>query len=78
MFNNFIVNNLFIMEEIEIKIRECLTKKLIGTKYDKAKMIDERCKQLINIHRTWIAFAHFEQTPEQMAEVLYQYELNLK
>jgi hypothetical protein len=66
------------MEEIEIEIRKCLTKKLKGTKYDKANMIDERCKQLINIHRTWIAFAHFEQTPEQMAQALFVYEQNLK
>ena len=66
------------MENLEKEIRLCLAKKLKDTKYDKANMVDERCKQLINIHRTWIAFAHFEQTPEQMAEVLYQYELNLK
>jgi hypothetical protein len=66
------------MEEIEKEIRECLAKKLIGTKYDKAKMIDERTKQLINIHRTWLAFAKENHTPKQMAEVLYKYELNLK
>jgi hypothetical protein len=66
------------MENLEKEIRECLGKKLKDTKYDKANMIDERCKQLINIHRSWILFAQQKQTPEQMAEVLYQYELNLK
>jgi hypothetical protein len=66
------------MENLEKEIRVCLAKKLKDTKYDKANMIDERCKQLINIHRTWISFAQHEQTPQQMAEVLYQYELNLK
>jgi hypothetical protein len=65
------------MENLEIKIRECLAKKLKDTKYDKANMIDERCKQLINIHRSWITFAQHKQTPEQMAEVLYKYEMNL-
>jgi ATP-dependent Zn protease len=66
------------MENLEIKIRECLGKKLKDTKYDKANMIDERCKQLINIHRSWILFAQHKQTPEQMAEVLFKYEQNLK
>ena len=66
------------MENLEKEIRECLGKKLKDTKYDKANMIDERCKQLINIHRSWITFAQHKQTPKQMAEVLYQYELNLK
>jgi hypothetical protein len=66
------------MENVEKEIRVCLAKMLKDTKYDKANMIDERCKQLINIHRSWITFAQHKQTPKQMAEVLYQYELNLK
>ena len=65
------------MKNLEIKIKECLIEKLKGIKHKKANMIVERCKQLINIHRSWIVFAQFKQTPEQMAEVLYQYELNL-
>jgi hypothetical protein len=65
------------MENVEKEIRVCLAKMLKDTKYDKANMIDERCKQLINIHRTWITFAQHEKTPEQMAEVLFKYEQNL-
>lgn len=66
------------MENVEKEIRVCLAKMLKDTKYDKANMIDERCKQLINIHRSWILFAQHKQTPKQMAEALYKYEQNLK
>jgi predicted small secreted protein len=65
------------MEDIEDKIKNILIEKLKGSKYDKANIMLERVKQLLNIHRSWIIFAKFKQTPEQMAQALYQYELNL-
>lgn len=65
------------MENVEKEIKEILVGKLKKINFRNNFMIEERVEQLLNIHRTWIAFAKFKQTPEEMAQVLFQYEMNL-
>lgn len=62
------------MDGIENEIRKHLVNKLKTTNYTD---LTERANQLIAIHRSWIAFAQFNSTAEDMAEVLYTYQKNL-
>jgi hypothetical protein len=42
--------------------------------YAKTNRLNERIDTLLNIHRSWVAFAAYRQTYEQLAESLYQYD----
>jgi hypothetical protein len=62
------------MKIVEQNIRIILLEKMKDSIYAKTNRLNERIDTLLNIHRSWVAFAVYRQTYEQLAESLYQYD----
>jgi hypothetical protein len=65
------------MQITEQNIRVILLDKMKNSIHAKVNKLNERIDTLLNIHRSWIAFAQFKQTYEQMAETLLKYDKNI-
>ena len=65
------------MKITEQNIRVILLNKMKNSIHAKVNKLNERIDTLLHIHRTWIAFAQFKQTYEQMAESLLKYDKNI-
>jgi hypothetical protein len=61
----------------EQNIRVILLDKMKNSIHAKVNKLNERIDTLLHIHRSWIAFAQFKQTYEQMAESLLKYDKNI-
>lgn len=66
-----------VMKNVEQNIRVILLNKMKNSIQKKKKKLNKRIDMLLNIHRSWIVFAQFKQTHEQMAEILLQYNKNI-
>jgi hypothetical protein len=62
------------MKIVEQNIRIILLEKMKDSIYAKTNRLNERIDTLLNIYRSWVAFAVYRQTYEQLAESLYQYD----
>jgi hypothetical protein len=62
---------------IEQEIKNILIDKMSNSIHAKVNKLNDRIDMLLNIHRSWIAFAKYKLTDEEIADTLYKYDKNI-
>jgi hypothetical protein len=61
---------------IEQKIKNILIDKMSNSIHAKVNKLNDRIDMLLNIHRSWIAFAQYKLSNDEIADTLFQYDKN--